>query len=155
MAMIGSIVEDNREPEKAIDREKTCPLLLRVFCSTGRHHQMNEYGRGNTPANELQIYTWMDATLKELMSLVKEVNIDARKKGTYFDFAIVSPDLRSQVYRLREVGSTCAGVKGKDDDVTLAFKKFVIGDFLDIAITPPRNAGPMRGGPPPRRPRPY
>ena len=28
---------------------------------------------GNTPTNELQIYTWMDASLKELTGLVKEV----------------------------------------------------------------------------------
>ena len=28
---------------------------------------------GKVPANELQIYTWMDATLKELTGLVREV----------------------------------------------------------------------------------
>ena len=93
----------------------------------------------------------MDASLKELTSLVKEVNADARRKGTFFDFAIVSPDLRSPIYRMREIGSTCAGHKGQDDANTLAGKKFQIGDYLDIAITPPRG-----GGPPPRgRPRPY
>jgi len=31
----------------------------------------------------------MDATLKELTSLVKEVRPDARKKGTLFKFATV------------------------------------------------------------------
>ena len=43
---------------------------------------------GKVPPNELQIYTWLDASLKELMSLVREVNPESRKKGTYFDFAI-------------------------------------------------------------------
>ena len=33
----------------------------------------------------------MDASLKELMSLVREVNPESRKKGTYFDFAIGKP----------------------------------------------------------------
>ncbi|ESO89120.1 hypothetical protein LOTGIDRAFT_183100 [Lottia gigantea] len=152
MATIGSlIVEDQREPEKPIDREKTCPLLLRVFCSLGRHHQTMEFARANTPANELQIYTWMDATLKELTSLVKEVNPDARKKGTFFDFAIVYPDPRTPTYRLREIGTTCCGKKSTDDNVTLASKKFQIGDYLDISISPPR------GGPSPmmRSRRPY
>ena len=88
----------------------------------------------------------MDATLKELMSLVKEVNVDARRKGTYFDFAIVAPDSRSPIYRMNEIGSTCAGMKGKDDSVTLASKRFQIGDYLDIAITPPHLS---------RRARPY
>jgi len=37
---------------------QTCPLLLRVFCNTGRHHNILDYSRGNVPANELQIYTW-------------------------------------------------------------------------------------------------
>ena len=34
---------------------------------------------GRTPENEIQIYTWMDATLKELTGLIKEVNPDARR----------------------------------------------------------------------------
>lgn len=37
---------------------QTCPLLLRVFNNIGRHNAMSEYHRGQTPANELQIYTW-------------------------------------------------------------------------------------------------
>lgn len=143
MATVESmVVEEQREPEKPVDREKTCPLLLRVFNNIGRHNPMSEYHRGQTPANELQIYTWLDATLKELTSLVKEVNPEARRKGTFFDFAIVYPDPRAPVYRLREIGTTCAGHKGQDDGVSLANKKFVIGDFLDIAITPPRNERP-------------
>jgi len=142
-----------RDPPKPVDREKVCPLLLRVFCSTGRHHPVSEYGHANTPANELQIYTWMDASLKELTSLVKEVNVDARKKGTFFDFAIVYADFRQPVCRMREIGTTCSGKKGADDGVTLQSKRFQIGDYIDIAITPPR-AG---GGPPPRGrgPRPF
>merc|ERR1712018_16258 len=141
---------------KPVDREKTCPLLLRVFCSTNsRHHPLSEYMRGSTPANELQIYTWKDATLKELTSLVKEVNPDARKKGTFFDFAIVYP--QSANYRLREIGTTCAGKKGADDNSTLMSKHFMIGDYIDIAIAPPNNSRdgrdrePMRGRGPPSR----
>ena len=45
----------------------------------------------------------LDATLKELTSLVKEVNTEARKKGTFFDFAIVYPDTRTVQYRLRKL----------------------------------------------------
>ncbi|KAF8783003.1 Histone deacetylase complex subunit SAP18 like protein [Argiope bruennichi] len=64
--------------------KETCPLLLRVFLNNGRHHSLSEFVRGNVPPNELQIYTWLDATLKELTNLVKEVNPDARRKGTFF-----------------------------------------------------------------------
>lgn len=42
----------------------------------------------------------MDATLKELTGLVKEVYPEARKKGTLFSFAIVYPDPKTKMYRL-------------------------------------------------------
>ena len=79
-----------------------------------------------------------DATLKELMSLVKEVNPDARRKGTVFDFAIVFPDNRRGGFILKEIGGTTAGRKGPDDLVSLDSKKFQIGDFIDVAIQTPR-----------------
>lgn len=37
---------------------QTCPLLLRVFCNTGRHNMLSDYHGGQVPGNELQIYTW-------------------------------------------------------------------------------------------------
>ncbi|XP_068696193.1 histone deacetylase complex subunit SAP18-like [Montipora foliosa] len=140
-----------KEPEKteekpSVDREKTCPLLLRVFCNQGRHHRLDEYSRTALPSNELQVYTWKDATLKELMSLVKEVNPEARRRGTMFDFAIVFPDARRGGFIMKEIGSTVAGHKGNDDVITLQSKKFQIGDFIDVAIQPPRMG---------RRDRPY
>ncbi|KAJ8882667.1 hypothetical protein PR048_014479 [Dryococelus australis] len=146
-ALESMIVE---EAEKPVDREKTCPLLLRVFCNTGRHNNIIDYSRGNVPTNELQIYTWMDATLREITSLVKEVNPEARRKGTYFDFSLVSPDMRSPSYRMREIGSTCSGQKGADDGKTLAQCRFTIGDYMDIFIQPPNRMMPMmrRGGRP-------
>ena len=62
---------------------------------------------GGTPSNELQMYTWQDATLKELEGLVKEVNPEARRRGTYFDFALVYPDLRQGPRcQTRDVGTT-------------------------------------------------
>lgn len=62
----------------------------------------------------------MDATLREITGLVKEVNPDARSKGTYFDFSLVTPELRNSGYRMREIGVTCSGQKGADDNKTLA-----------------------------------
>lgn len=79
-----------------------------MFLANGRHHNISEYSRGNVPANELQIYTWMDATLKELTGLVKEVNPEARRKGTFFEFSLVFPDLRSSgMVRAHSMPITC------------------------------------------------
>lgn len=41
---------------------------------------MGEFSYGKTPSNELQIYTWLDASLKELTSLIKDVNPETRRK---------------------------------------------------------------------------
>ncbi|XP_078011787.1 histone deacetylase complex subunit SAP18-like [Phascolarctos cinereus] len=99
---------------------QTCPLLLRVF-TTGKHHRVGEFSQGNVPSSELQICTWMDATSKELINLVKEVYPDARKKSAHFSFAIVFTDPKSPGYRVKEFGSTTSGRKGTDDSVILQF----------------------------------
>ncbi|NWQ84860.1 SAP18 deacetylase, partial [Columbina picui] len=52
--------------------------------------------------------------------------------------------------RVKEIGSTMSGRKGTDDSMTLQSQKFQIGDYLDIAITPPNRAPP-----PSSRMRPY
>ncbi len=53
---------------------KVCPLLLRVFPRRGGHHRLEEFQRrGEEPEGELTMYTWPDATLRELTDLVKEV----------------------------------------------------------------------------------
>jgi histone deacetylase complex subunit SAP18 len=44
---------------------QVCPLLLRVFPRLGAHHQLDAFvRRGDEPKDEVQIYTWMDATLR-------------------------------------------------------------------------------------------
>ncbi|XP_055421992.1 histone deacetylase complex subunit SAP18-like [Bubalus kerabau] len=137
--------EIKKEPEKPMDLEKTCPLLLRVFTTNNsRHHCMDEFSRRNVPSSELQIYTWMDATLKESTSLVK-VYPEARKKATHFNFAIVFTDLKRPGYRVKEIGSTMSGRKGPDDSTTLQSQKFQIGDYLDTVVTPPKRAPPPSG----------
>ena len=91
----------------------------------------------------------MDATLKEISNLVKEVHPESRKKGMIFDFAIcyqvksislnvvfdtLIQDPRMARYRIKEVGQTVSGKKSPDDTITLKGSKFQIGDFMDIAI---------------------
>lgn len=40
-------------------------------CQIGGHHTMDDFAvRGKEPKDEVQIYTWKDATLRELTDLV-------------------------------------------------------------------------------------
>ncbi|GAV76669.1 SAP18 domain-containing protein [Cephalotus follicularis] len=118
-----------------IDREKTCPLLLRVFTKIGSHHTKEDFAvRGKEPKDEVQIYTWKDATLRELTDLVKEVAPAARKKTARLSFALVYPD-KSGRFVVREAGMTFSGNgRRMDDGKTLADLTFQIGDYLDVAI---------------------
>lgn len=38
-----------------IDREKTCPLLLRAFPKLGGHHRLEDFGRAGLPRDEVQV----------------------------------------------------------------------------------------------------
>ncbi|EFJ11264.1 hypothetical protein SELMODRAFT_158899 [Selaginella moellendorffii] len=124
-------------PRLTVDREKTCPLLLRVFTKLGEHHSVEDFAvRGKEPKEEVQIYTWKDATLRELTELVKEVAPAARKRDAKLSFAFVYPDRRGRNI-VRTVGTTVASHsmrRGHDDDKMLQDLGFQIGDFLDVAI---------------------
>ena len=97
-------------PQEPVDREKTCPLLMRVFQKVGGHHRLEDFAvRGKEPKDEIQIYTWMDATLRELSDLIKEVNPAARAKGSRLSFAFVYPDRRGRNVMRQVGGSHTAG----------------------------------------------
>ncbi|XP_050229605.1 histone deacetylase complex subunit SAP18-like [Mercurialis annua] len=117
-----------------IDREKTCPLLLRVFVKPGGHHKMEEFSvRGKEPKEEVQIYTWRDATLRELTDLVKEVVPEARRRDARLSFAFVYPDKHGR-HVLRVAGVTHSSARRPDDSQALGQLGFQIGDYLDVAI---------------------
>jgi histone deacetylase complex subunit SAP18 len=44
-----------KEPEIEIDREKTCPLLMRVFTKIGTHHGLEDFAKADALPKEIQI----------------------------------------------------------------------------------------------------
>eukprot|EP01023_Acetabularia_acetabulum_P022378 TRINITY_DN2201_c0_g2_i1.p2 TRINITY_DN2201_c0_g2~~TRINITY_DN2201_c0_g2_i1.p2 ORF type:complete len:141 (+),score=27.80 TRINITY_DN2201_c0_g2_i1:197-619(+) len=128
------IQSQQQQQQFTVDREKVCPLLVRVFPKIGGHHRIMDYEkRGNEPEGEIQIYTWMDATLRELADLVKDVAPAARKPNAVQYFAIVFPDRRGKM-KMTEIGQVHCVRKGEDDPKTLKELNFETGDFLDVAI---------------------
>merc|ERR1712150_120846 len=138
-----------------VNREKVCPFLLRVFVANSRHNYQDNYNEGKVPKYELQIYTWLDATLKELTYLIRQAKPESKLKATSFDFVRVFPalndhrrsyqdqisPLRRLDYNYRDIGKTISGIKGVEDKKTLSECKFEIGDYLDVSITPPTATG--------------
>jgi histone deacetylase complex subunit SAP18 len=117
--------------------------------STGRHNALSDYNNGSTPTNELQIYTWLDCTLRELSSLIKDVNVESRKRGVEFRFSVgmffrlvwlfnfpvsVTPHPRSSRFILNDVGVVTNGERGNDDSKTLSSCNFAIGDYIDVSF---------------------
>jgi histone deacetylase complex subunit SAP18 len=75
-----------------IDRSKVCPLLLRCFWRMNRGNPLSDYRqttKGIFPNQEVQIYTWQDATLKEICELIKDVVPAAREKSATLNFSLV------------------------------------------------------------------
>ncbi|KAI6237332.1 hypothetical protein M3Y95_00253900 [Aphelenchoides besseyi] len=139
------VISQIESPQQStIDRQKIVPMLCRIFCSQGRHNPVFEYERGQTPSNELQIYTWKDCTLRELANLIKDVNPESRKKGVEFRFAFATPHARNPRFVMTDIGNVVNGQRGPDDTKTLGQCSYVIGDYIDVAIVPP--AAPYRNG---------
>ena len=69
---------------------------------------------GILPENEIQLYTWRDATLREITDLVKDVVMPAQSKqrNSAFDLSLVYPD-RNGEQRLRKVVAYSSYVFGK------------------------------------------
>eukprot|EP01098_Paradermamoeba_levis_P010143 TRINITY_DN4246_c0_g1_i1.p1 TRINITY_DN4246_c0_g1~~TRINITY_DN4246_c0_g1_i1.p1 ORF type:complete len:217 (+),score=71.99 TRINITY_DN4246_c0_g1_i1:102-752(+) len=117
-----------------VDREKTCPLLLRIFFKRGGHQRSEDFSFiSKEPEDESQIYTWRDATLREITELIKEVKPEVRKRDVRLLFALVFPDKRGKAV-IKEVGQVISTKKGEDDQKSLHDLHFEVGDYLDVAI---------------------
>jgi histone deacetylase complex subunit SAP18 len=131
-----------------VDRERTCPLLLRIF-PAATHPVPASLARlagdgAKPPPGEVQAYTWPDATLRELASLVQEVEPGAAAAGATLDLALVYPG-GGGAPTLRRVGRLRASGAGPDDRRTLRGLGFETGDLLSVAVEPPRGGGGVGG----------
>jgi len=84
------------------------PQVLTTLLFLCSRFRIDDYAiRGKEPADEIQIYTWKDATLRELSDLIKDVNEDARRPSARLSFSIVYPDERGRNV-LRSIGNVCS-----------------------------------------------
>ncbi|THF94263.1 hypothetical protein TEA_011489 [Camellia sinensis var. sinensis] len=137
LMIIATRVRSRGERKRERSRDRICPLLLRVFTKIGGHHSDADFAvRGKEPKDEVQIYTWKDATLRELTDLVKEVAPEARRRDAVLSFAFVYPDKHGR-FVVKEVGRTYSYPNGRRPDSggkALGELSFQIGDYLDVAI---------------------
>ena len=136
----GRIETPNNPP---VDREKQCPMLIRIFCKIGQHHQDGDFSYDEQPIeDEVLLHTWRDATFAELTELLAQVHREIRHSGTRCAFKVVFPGGDGK-WISRQLGSTAVG-RGLQDDIsmqTLASMRFQAGDFMSVAIHPTRKGG--------------
>eukprot|EP00960_Hanusia_phi_P076537 768575-Hanusia_phi.AAC.3 len=139
-----------------VDREKVCPMLLRLFCKVGEHHRDDEFSYKQQPADdEVRVHTWRDATMSELTELLAQVHREVRQSGTKCTFKVLYPDANGK-FVSHVIGSTAIGRRLHDDvsQKTLAQIRYQVhltfhlahlttlqvGDFFSVAIYPPKSA---------------
>ncbi|XP_031259987.1 histone deacetylase complex subunit SAP18-like [Pistacia vera] len=130
---MAGVIETRRSPPQSLPREKT---LLRIFYKIGGHHSGEDFAvRGKEPKDQFQIYTWKDATLRELTTLIKELGLASTRRDARLSFAFVCPDKNGR-FVVREVGRTLPYPYGRrrDYEKTLTELGFEIGNYLDVAI---------------------
>lgn len=118
-----------------VDRTKTCPFLLRIFVKVNGYHRSEEYNpRERVPtADETQIHTWKDATLREITTLIKEVYPEARGRSAVLKYNLVYPNHHGENV-IKRIGVVKSLYTGDDDDSTLDSLGLHIGDYLDVAL---------------------
>ena len=129
-----------------VNRDETCPMLIRcLWAPGGRHRNPQDFedlaqgGQDQLLRSEIQIHTWSDATLSEILGLIKcsggPGSVLACSQGARVSFSMVYPD-RHGSFQMCQVGSIAADRADPADDGarSLASMGFLAGDFLDIAI---------------------
>jgi len=130
-----NVKEKSENNSSTLDREKVCPFLLRVFCKRGSHHRIDDFTINYQPVeDEIQIYTWKDASLREIASLLAEVDPKYAKHGNSISFKAIYLDNVRARYNSKDLGVINISKPSKTDDVTLADNGFIIGDFIDVAL---------------------
>jgi len=121
-----------------VNREKTCPFLLRVFYKINGNNHLSDFEGEKFPP-ELHIYTWEDANLKELAKFIHDALKDT-VIGMYdlYQFSRIHYDSDGTLLR-DYAGSVVINDKksklNKNMKMSLKEIGFQIGDYFDINIT--------------------
>ncbi|EGG04737.1 uncharacterized protein MELLADRAFT_64533 [Melampsora larici-populina 98AG31] len=150
------MVERTRPRPISVDREKTCPFLLRVFVKPGSHHDIDRDFQlpDKLPIpNESQLYAWKDTTLRDICLQLLETNPTIKlSTNPKFSIRLIFLDTPREInstnfarYKSQELGIIFSRDLSRDQSSgsipgpstrTLQEVQFMVGDYLDIALLP-------------------
>ncbi|SBS79904.1 histone deacetylase complex subunit SAP18, putative [Plasmodium ovale] len=117
-----------------INREKSCPFLLRLFYKKDMEFSSVDdinISANDLSNNELQIYAWIDITMREIVTLVKDFYEESRNRNAQWIFKAYSKE-KNQLTFLSRVHSTRHN--HKEDYKTLLSLNYEIGDIILLSI---------------------
>ncbi|OJT15506.1 Histone deacetylase complex subunit SAP18 [Trametes pubescens] len=150
-----------------VDREKTAPFLIRTFIKIGTFHRLQQFEDGPVPiADEQEIYTWKDATLREVLTSLRSsapnspeyrhplarysfraVFADAAARGRFSQKelgTVYSRDILGEPGALNQTAprlledTEAESSQNAEQDRTLDELRFVPGDYLCVAVHLPK-----------------
>ncbi|KAI0832889.1 Sin3 associated polypeptide p18-domain-containing protein [Trametes gibbosa] len=163
-------MEDTTSTSKpTLDREKTAPFLVRTFVKIGTFHRLQQFEDGPLPsADEQQVYTWKDATLREVLTTLRSTapsTTEFRHPLARYSFRAVFADPAARGrYSQKELGTVYSrdilgepgsldrtaprlleddepeSAPGSEKDRTLEELRFSPGDYLCVAVHLPKGA---------------
>ncbi len=69
---------------------------MRVFWKINQHHTLDSFDNASKlPEDQVQIYTWRDATLRELTELIQQVVPEAAEENVTLDFCAIYLSLKA------------------------------------------------------------
>ncbi|PLW17052.1 hypothetical protein PCANC_11872 [Puccinia coronata f. sp. avenae] len=139
-----------------VDREKTCPFLLRVFVKPGSHHDLERHYQvpDRLPvSDECQLYAWKDTTLREICLQLLDSNPSIKSNlPLKFSIRLVYLDAPRDLgnsshnaplarYKSQDVGTIfCrdlarpASAAPTSSLKSLQDVRFCVGDLVDVAL---------------------
>ncbi|GAA5970184.1 hypothetical protein JCM3765_006906 [Sporobolomyces pararoseus] len=142
-----------------VDREKTCPSLLRVFVNPLHHHPDSAFTINQVPTQkEFQVYVWKDSTLREILLSLRDAAPQLRgNNAAKFSLKLVFWDSKMDRYASTDLAlihakdlssspsssssdhrrAPSGGGGSNSPEKTLSEAKYVVGDFIDVAYILP------------------
>ncbi|GAO50535.1 hypothetical protein G7K_4659-t1 [Saitoella complicata NRRL Y-17804] len=119
-----------------LDRQKSTPFLLRLFHRQGGFHPINDFQAYSQPtADEVETHTWKDATLYELTTVLAQSHPTVAQPGTRCAFRLIYADTVRGRFQVKELGTVqVGGEKTGSAAMTLDEARFVVGDWIDVAV---------------------
>ena len=113
-----------------VNRVEVCPTLIRTFYQKDAHHTVADYAK-EFPSPEVYVYTWIDATLRELSyTIIRSAKLTDVQE---LSFKMVEPNMTEGGWTMRDLGTVDLTDLEKVETITLEGYDFRPGFMLDVS----------------------